>query len=697
MTLEQFWKTLVKQWKLILICFIVAGAGTFGGSKLMKPVYQSTVLIQVAINTTGNNAASYDNLLASEQLVQTEADLATSTPVLSMVVSKYPGLSLNELGPEVSSSPVTNTQLFQIVVADHSPTQAASLANDIANALIEEQAQQTQQQNEHAQQGLQQNITQTRQQIDQVTSQISSLQGKAGNQGQIAQLQAQLAGLQQQYGQLQVALAQLQLTQAQAVSPLQIVEPAHPADRPVRPNVTLYTAGGSLVGLLLGILLALLVTQMDSRVRTPEELAQQFAWPVLATIWQSSAAKKEELIGPTGRDVNVEAYRILRTNIGFAGLDKPIRSLTVTSSVPGEGKSTVAANLAIFMARAGKNTLLIDADLRRPSQHELFSLSSDKLGLSNAVLSLNKPKVQKTPFQDVERVQPSNDGDAYTLLEPFVHSVGVPNLWVMPSGPLPPNPSEFLESQAMKYFLTVVANCGVEMLIIDTPPLVGLSDTNILLSRFDGVLLVADMTQARKEKLKQMKAALSRSGARVLGCVANKMRHKRNDVVDYYYIQDQPKGERAAKSAQLPPALVSPAQKSFAEMSTPQLPFTETPTPQLSFTEMPTSQVPSTPKLSAPVPPTPKTSTPAPPTQMSPAQVSPTPKASAPVSSAQVPPTPKPPAQKASTPVPPTQMSPAQAPPAKLPPTPVTPVPQAPVKAPVSRTSNEEPTGPKRT
>lgn len=682
MTLEQFWKILVKQWKLILICFVVVGAGTFGGSKLMKPIYQSSTLIQVAINS-GNSAASYDNLLASEQLVQTEADLATSTPVLNMVVSKYPDLTIGELAQEVSSSPVTNTQLFQIIVADHSPTQAASLANDIANALIEEQAQQTQQQNEHAQQGLQQNITQTRQQIDQVTSQISSLQGKAGNQGQIAQLQAQLAGLQQQYGQLQVALAQLQLTQAQAVSPLQIVEPAHPADRPVRPNVTLYTAGGLLVGLLLGILLALLVTQMDSRVRTPEELTQQFTWPALATIWQSNAIRKEELIGPTGRDVNVEAYRILRTNIGFAGLDKPIRSLTVTSSVPGEGKSTVAANLAIFMARAGKNTLLIDADLRRPSQHELFNLSSDKLGLSNAVLSLNKPTVQKTPFQDVERAQPSNDADAYTLLEPFVHSVGVPNLWVMPSGPLPPNPSEFLESQAMKHFLTIVANCGVEMLIIDTPPLVGLSDTNILLSRFDGVLLVADMTQARKEKLKLMKAALSRSGARVLGYVANKMRHKRNDVVDYYYTQDQPKGEKPAKSVQLPSTPMPPAQVS-------------------------STLKPPAPKPSAPVPPTPKPPAqvalaPKPPAQvqfpeqvsfpeMSPAQV---PFTEMPTS--QVPSTLKPPAPKTSAQVPPVQMSPAQVPSVQKPSAPVTPVPPAPVKASVSKTSNEAPTGPKHT
>lgn len=557
MTIEQFGTTLIRRWKLIIACFLLVGLGAFGGSKLMHPLYQSSTIVLVFINDSGNTS-TYDNLLASEQLVQTDSDMATSTPVLHIVASHYPGLTEGDLVSEVSSSVKTGTQLFEIDVLDPSPTRAADLANDVANTLIEQQLQITQQQNTQAQQSLQQNMSQTKQQIDQITAQIASLRGKNGDQGQISLLQTQLTALQQQYSQWQLALAQLELAQAQSRSSLQVVQSAQPALRPVRPNVLLYTAGGLLVGLLLGILLALLADRLDTRVRTADELAKLLAWPMLATVWRDNPVRAQELIGPTGRDANVEAYRILRTNIGFSSVDQPLRSLTVTSALPGEGKSTIAANLAIFMARAGKNTLLIDADLRRPSQHVLFDLSPEKLGLSNAVLSLNTPKVPKTSFQDAQKTPPPDEGDPYTLLEPFVHSVGVPNLWVMPSGPLPPNPSEFLESQSMKRFLAIVANCGVDMLIIDAPPIVGLSDTSILVSKFDGVLVVVDTMQATQEKLKRMKATLTQSGVRVLGCVVNKVRRTRKDAVDYYYSPEPESREKTPKRVQLPPAPVTP-------------------------------------------------------------------------------------------------------------------------------------------
>jgi len=209
-----------------------------------------------------------------------------------------------------------------------------------------------------------------------------------------------------------------------------------------------------LVGALLGIVLAVLFEQLDTRVRTPEALTQLFDWTVLATIWRASA--KEEIINPTGRGAYSEAYRILRTNIGFSGIDEPLHSLMVTSALPRDGKSVIATNLAIFMARAGKTTLLVDADLRRPRIHDLFGLAPDKMGLSNAILAFSMPSVPNTPTYHMPRVPKSptfqqslattSQGlDVLTTtnvsLGPFVHSVDTPNLWVMPTGPLPPNPS----------------------------------------------------------------------------------------------------------------------------------------------------------------------------------------------------------------------------------------------------------------
>ena len=207
-----------------------------------------------------------------------------------------------------------------------------------------------------------------------------------------------MSGLQQQYSQLQTALAQLELTQAQNGDPYTVSQPAQPADIPIRPNTLLYTGVGLLVGLLLGILLAMLYERLDTRVRTPEGITQVMGWPVLATIWRANSSDAEEVINPTGHNVNIEPFRILRTNIGFSSLDKPLHSLVVTSAQPRDGKSAIAANVAIFMARAGKTTLLIDADLRRPTQHVLFHLSPDKLGLSNAVLAFNMSGMPRNSY-----------------------------------------------------------------------------------------------------------------------------------------------------------------------------------------------------------------------------------------------------------------------------------------------------------
>ncbi len=569
MSLEQYWAVLIKQWLLIVICFLIMGLGAFIGSKLMTPIYQSSALVQVAIRSN-NNQADYNNLLASDQLTQTEAKLAVSSQVLSEVASHYTGLTVNQIAKEASATPTLNTQLFEIDVLDPSPTRAATLANDIATTLIKQQLQVIKQDNTQTQQQIQQDLVTTQQQINATTNKIAELQSKGGKQAQISVLQVQLSGLQQHYNQWQTALAQLELTEAQSGDFLRVAQAAQPGLSPVQPNVLLNTGAGLLAGLLLGILLALLYERLDTRVRTPEALTKLLEWSVLATVWRARSSNGEDVFNPTGQNPNVEPFRILRTNIGFSSVDKPLQSLMVTSAMPRDGKSAIAANLAIFMAKAGKQTLLIDADLRRPIQHALFGLSSDKMGLSNAILAYsisglpNNPtyKMPGTPNTPTFRMPsipnpPSfrqsltsvgQGVDALTAknvsLEPFIHTVNIPNLWVMPTGPLPPNPSELLDSKAMQRFLTVIANCGVEVVIFDSPPLLGISDASILASKVDGALVVVDTMRSTKGKLKQMKAVLEQAGARVLGCVANKQRRSRHDsAYSYYYRTEGQNGE----------------------------------------------------------------------------------------------------------------------------------------------------------
>lgn len=543
MTFEQYWALLAKRWQLIAICFVVVGLGTFIVSKLLTPLYQSAVLVQIDIRS-GNNVSDINGLLASDQLVQTEAQLAVGDPILRAVASQYPGLTVQQLAGEVSSAPRVNTQLFEIDVLDASSGRAASLANAIADTLISKQLQTAQQENKQAQQTIQQDIAATQQQINDVSNKIATLQAQGASRERIGVLQNQLSGLQQNYNQWETSLSQLVVAQGQSGDFLRVAQPAQPALSPAQPNVKLNTVGGLVAGLLLGMLLAVLFEQLDTHVHSPEELSELLNWTVLGTVWRSRSTDRREMINPQGHDSNAESYRILRTNVGFSGIDSPLRTLMLTSPTPGDGKSTITANLAIFMAKAGKNTLLIDADLRRPTQHEIFNLGADKQGLSNAVLAFSAPasssnSVAATP-QFVVPTSPdrfpgaSLNGQAG--LQQFIHAVGIPNLRVMPSGPLPPNPSELLDSKAMESLFKALQNCGAEVVIFDTPPILGLSDARILASKVDGVLIVADMMRANKKHLKQVKELLAQSGAHVLGCIMNKQRHgHRNQSYSYYY------------------------------------------------------------------------------------------------------------------------------------------------------------------
>ena len=252
MTLERYWSLLTKQWRLIVACIVIVGLGTYLGSRLVTPIYQSTALIQVDVHSSGisSNSADYNNLLASNQLVQTEAALATSDPVLRDVASRYPDLTTDQLVTKTTTAPKLNTQLFEINVQDADASQAAMLANDIAATLIRQQVQKIGQQNAQSQQQLQQDINATNKSINDVSTKITNAELKiadltaqknsrtsiAALQLQITGSQSQLNSLQLHYSQDQMMLTQLEATEAQDRDFLHIAQSAQPAVAPIRPQ-----------------------------------------------------------------------------------------------------------------------------------------------------------------------------------------------------------------------------------------------------------------------------------------------------------------------------------------------------------------------------------------------------------------------------------------------------------------------------
>lgn len=190
-----------------------------------------------------------------------------------------------------------------------------------------------------------------------------------------------------------------------------------------------------------------------------------------------------------------EAYRSLRTNIEFSGLDQKLHSLVVTSAAPDEGKSTTLANLAVVMAQAGRKIIVVDCDLRRPTLHEIFGTPNDA-GLTT--MMLQEELLQRPPFQ----------------------TTTVKDLLLLPSGPLPPNPAEILGSRRMSEVIEALLQAG-DMVLFDAPPVIAVTDAAVLAARVDGVLLVISAGKTRREHALKARDLLQKVNARLIGTVLN--------------------------------------------------------------------------------------------------------------------------------------------------------------------------------
>jgi len=193
------------------------------------------------------------------------------------------------------------------------------------------------------------------------------------------------------------------------------------------------------------------------------------------------------------RSPAAEAYRTLRTNIDFFSLDRSIHTLLVTAVAPNENKSITVANLAVSMAQGDKQTILVDADVRRPALHTLFGLNND-LGLTSLFIDAKGP------------------------IEPALQAVNVPNLQVLTSGPLPPNPAELLGSQRMLDVIEALKS-RADIVLFDAPPVIAVTDASVLGTRVDGALLVVHAGQTRREQARRARLQLEKLHIRVIGAV----------------------------------------------------------------------------------------------------------------------------------------------------------------------------------
>jgi len=310
--------------------------------------------------------------------------------------------------------------------------------------------------------------------------------------------------------QFTTVIAQLEAPEGGGTTPVKIsvVQPADLPTAPVSPKLTLNLPLGLLVGLALGIGAAVLREMLDTSVKGENDVKAVTGLPVLGGIsYDPDAAKRPLIVQSDPHSPRAEAFRQLRTNLQFVDFEHHPRSITVTSSVPGEGKSTTTANLAITLAAAGSSVVLIEGDLRRPKV-------ADYLGMEGSV-GLTSVLIGQAELDDV--LQPWGNG----------------RLHVLACGPIPPNPSELLGSQAMDRVLRELET-RFDYVIVDCPPLLPVTDAAVVSRLTGGALVVVGSGKINREQLSRAVETLQAVDARVLGTLLNLVPTSGPDAYSYY-------------------------------------------------------------------------------------------------------------------------------------------------------------------
>jgi len=443
--LREYLRILRRNW-ILIVAATLAGL-LIGGifSILVKPMYKADTQLFVATQSSGSVQELQQGNTFSQARVLSYVKTVGSPMVLQPVIDSL-GLRTTpaQLSNVVTASSDLNTVLINITVEDGSPVQAAATAEAVANSLIRA---------------------------------VDSLEKpKTGGTSPVS---------------------------------LSIIKPAVAPSAPSSPNTRFNLLLGLVVGIAFGIGLAALRTIMDTRIRGEEDVRNATDAPMLGGIsFDAEAIKKPLITQVAPQSPRAESFRQLRTNLQFANVSGHAKTVLVTSSLPGEGKSTTATNLAIALSQAGESVCLIDADLRRPMVGDYLGIDSSA-GLTTALVGI---------------------ADVNDLLQQW----GEDNLFVLTSGQIPPNPSELLGSTEMKQLIMRLEE-AFDTVIIDAPPLLPVTDAAVLSQHVGGVVLVVGTQKLKHQDLVKSIGALQLVESNLLGVVLNRLPTKGPDAYSYSY------------------------------------------------------------------------------------------------------------------------------------------------------------------
>lgn len=449
MDLSDYLRMFRRNWTLIVAAAL---AGLLLGASvtlLSKPTYTADTQLFVAIQNSGSVQELQQGNTFGQARVQSYVEIIQSPVVLQPVIDSL-GLSTTaaELADRVKASTDLNTVLINISASDVSAVQASAIAQAVASSAI-------------------------------------------------------------------AAVDSLEKPKTGGSSPVNIsvIKPATAPPSPSAPNTRLNVILGLLVGLLVGMAGSILRTTLDKRIRSEIDLRLITDAPMLGGIAFDQDATKKPLLTQTGaQSPRAESFRQLRTNLKFANVSGNAKTVLITSSLPGEGKSTTATNLAIALAQAGQTVCLVDADLRRPMVSEYLGLDRNA-GLTTALVGA---------------------ADVNELLQRW----GNDDLYVLTSGQIPPNPSELLGSEQMHDLIRRLEQV-FDNVLIDAPPLLPVTDAAVLAQHVGGVVLVVGSQKLKHQDLQKSLNSLELVGSNLLGIVLNRLPTKGPDAYAYGYYSNE--------------------------------------------------------------------------------------------------------------------------------------------------------------
>jgi non-specific protein-tyrosine kinase len=482
---------------LIILSVVLAGGAAFLISQQMTPIYQAsaTMLINQA---PSQNSSEYAALLTSQRLAETYAQMLTTQPILEGVTQSLGlNISTERLKSQISVQLIRDTQLIQVSVEHTDPTWASRIANEVVINFAEYNKNFQASRYADTEASLAAQLDELNERIQETNQTLQAMDDDPEQELERNKLETTLSQNQALFASLLQTYESVRLAKAESTSDVILVEPAFPPERPVRPKVLQNTLLAAVVGGMLAVGLIFLIDALDNTIKGPDDVARHLGLPVLGMIARDEATKEDDSLITISqpRSPISEAYRALRTNIQFASVDKPIQSLVVTSIAPAEGKTTVAANLSITLSQGGRNVIVIDADLRRPKMHQKMNLPNRK-GLTSLFMQ------------------------ADLHLDGTIQKTKTNNLYVMTTGNLPPNPSELLASDRMDHILDKMLD-NADIILIDTPPIMAVTDAVILSQRVDGLLLVIKVGETKTVAAQQTVSQLRRLNANILGVVLN--------------------------------------------------------------------------------------------------------------------------------------------------------------------------------